>query len=97
MIDKDGRIAIKDLGQVVGSLGQKPTGTNLQNAIKGLNLSGKTINFQEFLAVIFNLSPDTLNEDQVGSAFWSLGMDKKGSFDAKELKRVMSEIGRRSL
>lgn len=95
--DRDGRIATKDLGKVVHSLGQDPAGINFKEVIQGLDLKDKkTIDLLEFLAVMTILRPDLLNQEQLEGFIQSLDMDEKCSVGAKELKKVMSDLGRRS-
>jgi calmodulin len=52
LIDGDGVITTKELGDVMRSLGQKPTESDLQDMINEVDADGSgTIDFNEFLTV----------------------------------------------
>lgn len=94
MFDADGSGAIsgEELGQVMRSLGQSPTDTELRDMIKevDVDLSG-SIDFEEFKALIVSQQGDRTSRLKL--AFSVFDEDGSGQITVNELRNVMSQFG----
>ncbi|KAH8693870.1 putative calmodulin [Talaromyces proteolyticus] len=96
VFDKDGNgdITAEELGEVMHSLGQNPTETELQDIVNELDVDHTgTIDFQEFLAFMAHKVVETDDEAELREAFRVFDQDGSGSIDAEEIRRVMKSIG----
>jgi Ca2+-binding EF-hand superfamily protein len=90
--DGSGSISAEELGEVMRSLGQNPTNTELRDMIKevDVDLSG-TIDFEEFKALMVSKQGD--RESRLKLAFSVFDEDGSGQITTKELHTVMSQFG----
>jgi len=92
--DRGGDISIDELGDVMRSLGQRPTEEELRDIINEVDRDNTgTIDFNEFLTL---MAPRDAHHDmdaELRQAFEVFDKDKTGSIDAKELRQVMKAIG----
>ncbi|KAL3450053.1 hypothetical protein BJX65DRAFT_271273 [Aspergillus insuetus] len=96
VFDKDGTgdITADELGEVMRSLGQNPTDTELQDIIDELDVDRTgTIDFDEFLILMSRKVKDSDPEAELREAFAVFDQDKSGTISADELRRVLRSIG----
>ncbi|KAL5334497.1 hypothetical protein BJX70DRAFT_378229 [Aspergillus crustosus] len=96
VFDKDGTgdITATELGEVMRSLGQNPTETELQDIIDELDVDRTgTIDFDEFLVMMSRKVKDSDPEAELREAFAVFDKDKSGSISAEELRQVLQSIG----
>ncbi|KAL4874478.1 hypothetical protein BJY04DRAFT_203850 [Aspergillus karnatakaensis] len=96
VFDKDGTgdITATELGEVMRSLGQNPTDTELQDIIDELDVDRTgTIDFDEFLVMMSRKVKDSDPEAELREAFAVFDKDKSGSISADELRQVLRSIG----
>ncbi|EPS40158.1 hypothetical protein H072_6025 [Dactylellina haptotyla CBS 200.50] len=88
-------ISIDELGDVMRSLGQKPTKDELQDIINEVDKDNNgTIDFQEFLTLMAPREGGTRDpESELRDAFNVFDKDKTGTIDAAELRLVMKALG----
>ena len=92
--DKDGKISAKELENAMQSMGQNPTVDEINQMMQevDLNHDGK-IDFDEFMTLMIQNSPDTQTEDEVINAFRVFDKEGKGLISSAELKHIMMTIG----
>ena len=92
--DKDGKISAKELENAMQSMGQTPTGEEINEMMRevDLNQDGK-IDFDEFMSLMIKSSPDTQTEEEVINAFWVFDKEGNGLISSAELKHIMMTIG----
>jgi len=90
--DSSGAISAEELGQVMRSLGQSPSDTELRDMIKevDIDLSG-TINLDEFKALMVSRQGD--RQSRLKLAFSVFDQDGSGQITVNELHNVMSQFG----
>ncbi|MGQ4647199.1 EF-hand domain-containing protein [Lyngbya aestuarii] len=90
--DSSGAISAEELGQVMRSLGQSPSDTELRDMIKevDVDLSG-TIDLDEFKALMVSRQGD--RESRLKLAFSVFDPDGSGQITVNELHNVMSQFG----
>ncbi|XP_006662709.1 putative calmodulin-like protein 2 isoform X2 [Oryza brachyantha] len=94
--DGDGTITSKELGTVMGSLGQQPTEAELQEMVAEVDADGSgSIDFDEFLSLLARKLRDTEAEDDIRDAFRVFDKDQNGFITADELRHVMTNLGDR--
>ena len=92
--DKDGYITIKELGEIMKSLGQVPSETELQDMINEVDVDGNgNIDFKEFLGLMARKMRDTDTEEELIEAFKVFDRDGNGLVSSIELKHVMLSLG----
>ena len=92
--DGDGSISIKELGEVLHSLGQKSTKSELKNMLKEVDADGNgEIDFPEFLIMMSKHIEDTNGEETLRDAFRLFDKDGNGYISAAELRNVMTNLG----
>lgn len=92
-VNGDGKISASELGSIMGSLGQKPTETELENMIKEVDADGDGfIDLHEFIAL--NTKDIDSNEllENLKEAFCVFDIDKNGSISAEELQKVLGRL-----
>jgi len=91
--DKDGVITTQELGNVMRSLGQNPTETDLQDMIREVDAGGEgTITSEKYLAIMANKMRDISPDEEIKKTFEFF--DKgTGRISAADLKRVMTGLG----
>lgn len=92
--DKDGYITIKELGEIMKSLGQIPSETELEDMINEVDVDGNgNIDFREFLGLMARKMRDTDTEEELIEAFKVFDRDGNGLVSSIELKHVMISLG----
>jgi calmodulin len=93
LLDGDGKITKDELATIMGTIGKKPTETELGDIINEFDTDGNgAIEFDEFLAMAgrsVDGGPDELRE-----AFRVFDKNGDGLITADELKTVMKDLGR---
>ena len=92
--DKDGKISGKELQNAMFSMGQNPTEEEINEMMRevDLNQDGK-IDFDEFMILMTNNSPETQAEEEVINAFRVFDKEGNGLIASSELKHIMMTIG----
>ncbi|KAL2827217.1 hypothetical protein BDW59DRAFT_58662 [Aspergillus cavernicola] len=96
VFDKDGTgdITASELGEVMRSLGQNPTDTELQDIIDELDVDRTgTIDFDEFLIMMSRKVKDSDPDAELREAFAVFDQDNSGTISVDELRRVLQSIG----
>ncbi|MEO1559896.1 MAG: EF-hand domain-containing protein, partial [Cyanobacteria bacterium J06632_19] len=90
--DSSGGISAEELGEVMRTLGQNPSNTELRDMIKtvDVDLSG-TIDFEEFKTLMVSAQGD--RKSRLKLAFSVFDEDGSGQITTKELHNVMSQFG----
>jgi len=92
--DGDGTISTKELGQVMNSLGQKPTPQELENMIREVDTDGNgEIDFDEFLTMMARKLKETDLEEDIREAFRVFDNKNTGTISTQELRHIMSNLG----
>ncbi|EEA21351.1 hypothetical protein TMatcc_009247 [Talaromyces marneffei ATCC 18224] len=96
VFDKDGNgeITADELREVMRSLGQNPTESELQDIVNELDVDRTgTIDFDEFLTMMVHKGKATDEEAELRAAFEVFDQDGSGTISADEMRRVMKSIG----
>ncbi|KAL4787322.1 hypothetical protein BJX76DRAFT_318883 [Aspergillus varians] len=96
VFDKDGNgeITAQELGEVMRSLGQNPTDTELQDIVDELDVDRTgTIDFDEFLVMMSRKVKNSDPEAELREAFAVFDQDNSGTISADELRKVLTSIG----
>ncbi|EED17074.1 troponin C, putative [Talaromyces stipitatus ATCC 10500] len=96
VFDKDGNgeITAEELRDVMRSLGQNPTESELQDIVNELDVDHTgTIDFDEFLTMMVHKGKATDEEAELRAAFDVFDQDGSGTISADEMRRVMKSIG----
>ncbi|MBW4632277.1 MAG: EF-hand domain-containing protein [Iphinoe sp. HA4291-MV1] len=90
--DGSGAISTEELGQIMRSLGQSPSDTELRDMIKevDVDLSG-SIDFEEFKALMVSKQGD--RNSRLKLAFSVFDENSSGEITADEMRTVMSKFG----
>ncbi|KAF2137464.1 uncharacterized protein K452DRAFT_312287 [Aplosporella prunicola CBS 121167] len=90
----DGQISAQELGEVMRSLGQNPTESELQDMVNELDLdSTGTVDFEEFLKMMKTKSKQMDSDEELREAFAAFDKDGSGTINAEEVRHVMKGIG----
>ncbi|WOL14401.1 hypothetical protein Cni_G23181 [Canna indica] len=85
-----GCITTKGLGIVMRSLGQNPTGLELQYMINEVDDDG--IDFSKFLTLLARMTKDTYSEEELNETFRVFDKDPNDFISAAELGHVMTNL-----
>ena len=94
LLDADGNssISVKELRQVLHSLGQSPTDNELHDLIEEVDIdSSGAIDFEEFKALMIFRHGDRISRMEI--AFSVFDEDGNGQITADEMRSVMSQFG----
>ncbi|KAL4237342.1 hypothetical protein ACF0H5_002060 [Mactra antiquata] len=92
--DGDGTISTKELAIVMGSLGQNPSASELEDMINEIDADGSgAIDFPEFLQMMAVKMNSAESEDDIREAFKVFDTEGKGYISSVELRNVMSNLG----
>ena len=93
-VDGGGTITAEELGEVMKSLGQKPTRAQLEAMVREIDADGDgAIDFPEFLTMMLRKMNEGDPERELRDVFTVFDKDKSGTISADELKSVMKVIG----
>nr|CAD7196343.1 unnamed protein product [Timema douglasi] len=91
--DEDGTITMAELGVVMRSLGQRPSGkTSPGRFLNNLDGNG-TIEFNEFLQMMSKKMKGADGEDELREAFRVFDKNNDGMISSMELRHVMTNLG----
>ncbi|CAL4248585.1 unnamed protein product [Meganyctiphanes norvegica] len=96
MIDKDndGIVTIRELGTVMGSLGQNHTEGELLKMINEVDKDGdETMNFPEFLFAMTTKDTVSPSGEEIREAFKEFDMDGNGFISTSEFRYVINTLG----
>jgi len=96
IFDKDGNgeITATELGEVMRSLGQNPSESELQDMINEVDADNSgTVDLEEFLQMMAHQPKSVDLETELRAAFRVFDKDNSGTISASELRQVMSSIG----
>ncbi|KPI38553.1 Calmodulin [Cyphellophora attinorum] len=96
MFDKDGSgtITANELGDIMRSLGQKPSDSELEDMINEVDADQSgAIDFDEFLKMMSTSVKSADIEHETRAAFAVFDKDGSGSISADELRQVMKSLG----
>jgi len=91
--DGDGTITIKEMGELMHSLGQIPSEAEKAEIIANTDLALDKIDFGDFLYLMTLKMKHTDMEQELIHAFRVFDRDGNGHISGPELKFVMSSIG----
>ena len=93
-VDGGGTITAEELGEVMKSLGQKPTRAQLESMVREIDADGDgAIDFPEFLTMMLRKINEGDPERELRDVFTVFDKDQSGTISADELKSVMKVIG----
>ena len=93
-VDGGGTITAEELGEVMKSLGQKPTRAQLEAMVREIDAGGDgAIDFPEFLTMMLRKMNEGDPERELRDVFTVFDKDQSGTISADELKSVMKVIG----
>jgi|TARA_B100001142_G_scaffold321307_1_gene367737 calmodulin len=93
-VDGGGTITAEELGEVMKSLGQKPTRAQLEAMVREIDADGDgAIDFPEFLTMMLRKMNEGDPERELRDVFTVFDKDQSGTISADELKSVMKVIG----
>ena len=91
--DNDGYLDIKELGELLHSLGQVPTEAERQEIMATTSVTLEKIDFGDFLYLMTLKMKHTDMEQELINAFKVFDRDGNGNISTQELKYVMSNVG----
>ena len=93
-VDGGGTITAEELGEVMRSLGQKPTRAQLDAMVNEIDADGDgAIDFPEFLTMMLRKMNEGDPEKELRDVFMVFDKDQSGTISADELRNVMKVIG----
>lgn len=96
IFDKDGggSITTQELGEVMKSLGQKPTTAELEAIVREIDADGNgEIDFPEFLTMMLRKMNEGDPEKELMDVFMVFDKDGSGTISSEELRAAMRVIG----
>ncbi|XP_053508332.1 troponin C, slow skeletal and cardiac muscles [Ictalurus furcatus] len=94
---EDGCISTKELGKVIGMLGQNPTPQELQEMIDEVDEdSSGTVDFDEFLVMMVRCMKDdsrAKSEEELADLFRMFDRNRDGYIDTEELREMLKATG----
>ena len=92
--DEDGYLSLKELGDLLISLGQPVTEEELREMTNEIDIEQNgTIDFKEFILLMARKMRDYDNEDEYIEAFRIIDKNKDDLISKEELKEAMTIIG----
>ena len=96
LFDKSGEglISTKELGTCMRSLGQNPTGAELQDMVNEVDADGSgDINFDEFMHLMSRQMKDADSDEELRDAFNLFDRDGNQLISSSELRHFMTKLG----
>ncbi|XP_033736481.1 calmodulin-A-like [Pecten maximus] len=95
-INKTGSVTTKELGDVLRSMGQEPSETELTHMVDEVDEDGSgSIEFEEFVEMMMNKIHETELDVELREAFTIFDKNGDGFIGPRELKEVMAMMGER--
>jgi len=92
--NKDGVITTEELGEVMRSLGQDPSTSELQDLINELDADHSgAVDFDEFLKMMSSKATHFDTQTELRNAFAVFDRDGSGTIDASEIGNVLKAMG----
>lgn len=92
--DNDGVITSTELGDLMRSLGQQVTETEVNDLLNEVDIDGNgTIELNEFIEMMRRPVPDDGSDEELRAAFNAFDADGNGFISHSELKNVMLSLG----
>eukprot|EP00298_Acanthocystis_sp_HF-20_P011087 c19223_g2_i2.p1 GENE.c19223_g2_i2~~c19223_g2_i2.p1 ORF type:complete len:175 (-),score=56.71 c19223_g2_i2:28-477(-) len=92
--DGDGSISVKELGDVIRSLGTDPSESELQDLVNEVDVDGDGhIDFSEFLTMMAKKMAEVDEEAELREAFNLFDTDKNALISPYEFKQAMVKLG----
>ena len=92
--DNDGVITATELGELMRSLGQNVTETEVNDLLNEVDIDGNgTIELDEFIEMMRRPQPDGDTDEELRAAFRAFDADGNGYISHAELKAVMQSLG----
>merc|ERR1711936_904799 len=89
--DQDGVLSFNELWTAIKALGQRPSENNLLKMVRSVSEDKlyDTIEFNEFLQMMYKQQEDDINMDALMEAFKTFDKDNDGFLTTEELKKMM--------
>ena len=92
--DKDGCLTIKELAEIMKSLGHGPTEQEVNDMMSEVDVDGNgNIDFKEFIGLMARKLRDVDNDEELMESFKLIDRNGDGKIDASELKFLIITIG----
>merc|ERR1711936_73615 len=89
--DQDGVLSFNELWTAIKALGQRPSENNLLKMVRSVSEDKlyDTIEFNEFLQMMYKQQEDDINMDALVEAFKTFDKDNDGFLTTDELRKIM--------
>lgn len=94
-VNEDGKIAVKEIDQVMKAVGQYPTMEDLKKLVKE-HTNNKEVTLKGFLNMVRAHQSSNANwKEELQEAFNHFDEDKSGTIDTQEIVHAMTRIGQK--
>uniref|UniRef100_A0A7R9UHT9 Calmodulin n=1 Tax=Pinguiococcus pyrenoidosus TaxID=172671 RepID=A0A7R9UHT9_9STRA len=92
--NRDGTVDVRELRNVLRSLGQDPTSEELMEMVEEVDFNQNgVIDFNEFLTMMISRLDNIDYEGEMIAAFRTFDLNGDGHISAVELRHIMSKLG----